>query len=77
MNIENAKIVAVPRVRCHTDIPEGAPEVHLKQQCFSCTLLVNYFFPLIFNLDIIKTAQGIYFKNLTVTFQQKNDLPVL
>lgn len=34
-------------------------------------ILVKYFLLLIFNLDIIKTAPGIYFKNLTLTFQQK------
>lgn len=42
-----------------------------KQQYFCYTFLVKYFLPLIFNLDIIKTAPEIYFKNLTLTFQQK------
>lgn len=79
INYENSnyKPSAAHMVMCGTDKARGSIEACWKQHYFCYTFLVKYFLPLISNLGIIKTAPGIYFKNLTLTFQQKDDLTIL
>lgn len=64
INYENSnyKPSAACAVLCHSDKMRGSFDACSKQQYFCYTFLVKYFLPLIFNLDIIKTAPGIYLK---------------
>lgn len=64
INYENSnyKPSAACTVLCRSDKTRGSFDACSKQQYFCYTFLVKYFLPLIFNLDIIKTAPGIYLK---------------
>lgn len=63
----NYKTPAVLVALCCTDKARGSDGAYSKQQYFCYTVLVKYFLLLIF-INIVKTARGIYFKNLTLTF---------